>query len=68
MATSYTITSEVRQFAGFTGNTYVLDPTIDEMRSRAKARIDTIVGKRYLLPISDATAKEYLAQIELYLA
>lgn len=68
MATSYVTSAEVRSFAGFTNNTYILDATIDTLRARAKARINTVVGAKYLLPITDTDVVAYLGSIEILLA
>lgn len=65
---TYSLTKDVRSFAWFVNNNFILDTSIDLLRTRAKARINTAVGSKYLLPISDVDVLAYLWGIEILLA
>lgn len=52
MATTYTTTAKVRDEAGFNNNTNITDANIDDFRTQANGRINTIIGQKYTLPLS----------------
>lgn len=54
MATTYTTTAKVRDEAGFKNNTNILDTNIDDFRTQANGRIQTIIGQKYTLPLSSS--------------
>lgn len=54
MATTYTTTAKVRDEAGFKNNTNILDANIDDFRTQANGRIQTIIGQKYTLPLSSS--------------
>lgn len=73
MAT-YTLTGKIRDDAGFTGNTFIADPSIDSQRLRAFGIINSYVGMRFALPdltdenFINSTAAELLGGLEMSLA
>lgn len=72
MAT-YSLTASIRDDAGFTNNTYIVDASIDIQRLRAYALINSYVGTRYKIPsLVDANfvgspAAQLLESIEINL-
>lgn len=69
----YTTTDAVRDEAGFNGNEYVADPSIEAQILRANAVINTYVGSRYRLPFDDelfrgSNALGFLSSLEVQLA
>ena len=72
--TTYATNTQVRDEAGFTYNTDITDSQIEAARVRAFSLINSKIGARYSLPISDnscyatSPAKDMLANIELLLA
>lgn len=73
-ATTYATDSEVRKEAGFEYNTDITDSQIEGARVRAFSLINSKIGARYSLPLSDnscfdtSPAKDVVKNIELLLA
>lgn len=74
MANTYTTNNEVRNEAGFDYNTDITDSQIEAARLRASGVINSQIGSRYKLPLSDnacwstSPAKDLVKNIELMLA
>lgn len=70
---SYTTTAKIRDDAGFTNNTFILDASIDAQRLRAYGVINSIVAVRYKIPdtaaanFANSTAAAMLESIEILL-
>lgn len=73
-ATTYTTDAEVRTEAGFDYNTDIADSQIEAARVRAYGVINSQIGARYSLPLTDnscwstSPAKDLIKNIELLLA
>lgn len=70
MAT-YTLSSKIRDDAGFNDNEYIADSSIDSQRLRAFGVINSYVGMRYAIPDTsdenfiDSPAATFLESIEI---
>jgi len=49
---AYSTTDNIRQEAGFTGNSNISDARIDTFKNAASSQIDGILGRVYSLPLS----------------
>ena len=74
MAITYATDEAVRKEAGFEYNTDITDSQIEAARVRAFSLINSKIGARYNLPLSDSScyatspAKDLMQNIELLLA